>query len=62
MDKTQRHSYLASNVKELLTFQLDRLPDQGYHDNVLFENGLLNWNVVKKECSLDECKHILCNY
>ena len=59
MDKGQRNSYLSNNVKKLVCFVPDDLPQELCYDNLFLENGVLNWNAVEKICNLNECMYCI---
>ena len=54
MDSNQRHSYLSNNVKELVCVESCGLPERDEYDDLFLENGVLNWNAVKKIFNLNE--------
>ncbi|XP_028398909.1 endoplasmic reticulum membrane-associated RNA degradation protein-like isoform X2 [Dendronephthya gigantea] len=51
---SQNSSYLSSNVKKLVCYRPDGLPQRVYYD-LFCESGVLNWNAILKLCNLNEC-------
>ena len=53
---SQSSSYLSSNVKKIVCFQVQPNVQNECCENIFLGCGVLNWKVIEKACCLDKCK------